>query len=143
MDQGRTKQRSAVTIRSNPSLSGPDPKMPNACVRLLPLSTCLLALFLLSGREVAAQPLGSFSWQLQPFCNRVTLNVVQTGAVYTMDGWDDQCGAAARAPIVGSAILDPGRDDRVRVEHHHDAGRGGGDGGCDHQHRNVQRNVAG
>lgn len=28
----------------------------------------------------------------------MTLNVVQTGAVYTMDGWDDQCSAATRAP---------------------------------------------
>ena len=36
-----------------------------------------------------------FRWQLQPFCNVVTVNVTQQGAVYTVDGYDDQCGAAA------------------------------------------------
>lgn len=55
-----------------------------------------------------AQPLGTFTWQLQPFCNRVTVSVVQAGPVYTLDGWDDQCGGAApRAPLVGSASLNP------------------------------------
>ena len=55
----------------------------------------------------AAQALGTFSWQLQPFCNRVTVNVVQTGAVYTLDGYDDQCGAGQRAPLVGLATPNP------------------------------------
>jgi hypothetical protein len=50
-----------------------------------------------------AQPLGAFSWQLQPFCNRVTLNVTQNGGIYTLDGVDDQCGAAKRAVLVGLA----------------------------------------
>jgi hypothetical protein len=55
-----------------------------------------------------AQPLGQFRWQLQPFCNVVTLNVVQSGAVYQLDGFDDQCGGAApRAASVGTAFLNP------------------------------------
>ena len=54
-----------------------------------------------------AQPLGSFTWQLQPFCNRVTVNVRQDGAVYTLDGFDDQCGAGQRAPLVGLATPNP------------------------------------
>jgi len=54
-----------------------------------------------------AQPLGTFTWQLQPFCNVVTVNVSQQGAVYTMDGYDDQCGAARRAPIVGLGTPNP------------------------------------
>ena len=33
-----------------------------------------------------AQSLGTFRWQLQPFCNVVTVNVIQQGAVYTLDG---------------------------------------------------------
>jgi hypothetical protein len=53
----------------------------------------------------AAQPLGSFTWQLQPFCNRVTVSVHQDGAVYTLDGFDDQCGAAQRATLTGLATL--------------------------------------
>ena len=54
-----------------------------------------------------AQPLGTFRWQLQPFCNVVTANVTQNGAVYTIDGYDDQCGAAQRAPLVGLATPNP------------------------------------
>ena len=51
-----------------------------------------------------AQPLGTFSWQLQPFCNVVTVNITQLGAFYTMDGFDDQCGAPQRAALVGLEI---------------------------------------
>ena len=51
----------------------------------------------------SAQPLGSFSWQLQPFCNRVTVNVTQNGAIYALDGFDDLCGGAERAALVGLA----------------------------------------
>jgi len=36
-----------------------------------------------------AQPLGTFTWQLQPFCNVVTVNLTQQGAVDTMDGLGD------------------------------------------------------
>ena len=57
--------------------------------------------------ESQAQPLGTFTWQLQPFCNVVAINVTQQGAVYTMDGYDDQCGAARRAPIVGLGTPNP------------------------------------
>lgn len=55
-----------------------------------------------------AQPLGTFRWQLQPFCNAVTLTVVQQGALYQLDGFDDQCGGAnPRAPLVGMATSNP------------------------------------
>ena len=54
-----------------------------------------------------AQPLGSFSWQLQPFCNVLTISVTQQGNIYTLDGYDDQCGAPQRAPLVGTAGLNP------------------------------------
>jgi len=54
-----------------------------------------------------AQPLGTFTWQLQPFCNRVTVSVTQNGGVYTLDGFDDQCGAPQRAPLVGLATPNP------------------------------------
>ena len=54
-----------------------------------------------------AQALGSFSWQLQPYCNRVTVAVTQNGASYTLDGSDDQCGAAQRVPVIGLATPNP------------------------------------
>ena len=54
-----------------------------------------------------AQSLGTYSWQLQPFCNVVSVTVVQQGSVYLLDGFDDQCGAGERAPLVGLATPNP------------------------------------
>lgn len=62
---------------------------------------------LLGAADALAQPLGTFSWQLQPFCNVVTAVVTQNGGVYTVDGYDNQCGAAQRAPLVGMATPNP------------------------------------
>ena len=68
-----------------------------------------LAVLVLSvnGPSLRAQSLGTFRWQLQPFCNVVTVNIIQQGAIYTVDGYDDQCGAPQRAPLVGLATLNP------------------------------------
>ncbi|MGE0360927.1 MAG: tail fiber domain-containing protein [Vicinamibacterales bacterium] len=54
-----------------------------------------------------AQPLGSFRWQLQPYCNVVTMNVTGVAGVYTLEGFDDQCGAPTRAPLTGVATPNP------------------------------------
>ena len=54
-----------------------------------------------------AQSLGTFRWQLQPYCNIVTVQVTQTGGVYRLEGTDDQCGASTVAPVVGIAALNP------------------------------------
>ena len=56
---------------------------------------------------VSTQALGTFRWQLQPYCNTLTLNVRQDGVVYTLDGFDDQCGAASAASAIGTAFLNP------------------------------------
>jgi hypothetical protein len=66
----------------------------------------LVASFVIAGRA-DGQPIGTFTWQLQPYCNVLTLNVTQTGSVYTLDGYDDQCGAATRASAAGLAFLNP------------------------------------
>jgi len=71
------------------------------------LCTLVAGVTALIAARADAQPLGTFTWQLQPFCNVVTVNVTQQGAVYTMDGYDDQCGAARRAPIVGLGTPNP------------------------------------
>lgn len=67
----------------------------------------VLALAASSATRASAQPLGSFRWQLQPYCNVVTLNVTRNGTVYTLDGYDDLCGAAARASAAGIAFPNP------------------------------------
>lgn len=67
----------------------------------------VLSWSMLLAATVGAQSLGTFRWQLQPFCNVVTVNVVQAGAVFTVDGFDDQCGASQRASLVGTATQNP------------------------------------
>jgi hypothetical protein len=57
--------------------------------------------------SASAQPLGTYRWQLLPYCNVVTLAVVAEGPVFALDGFDDQCGAAQRASVGGSAFLNP------------------------------------
>ena len=54
-----------------------------------------------------AQSLGTFRWQLQPYCNVVTINVTGVAGVYTLEGYDDQCGAPTRAPLTGVATPNP------------------------------------
>ncbi len=53
--------------------------------------------------SATAQPLGTFRWQQQPYCNVFTVSVEQNGGIYTLDGFDDQCGAAVRAAVAGLA----------------------------------------
>jgi hypothetical protein len=53
-----------------------------------------------------AQTLGTFRWQLQPYCNVVTITVEQRGNAFLLTGSDNQCGANA-APVMGVAALKP------------------------------------
>lgn len=55
-----------------------------------------------------AQTLGAFTWQLQPYCNRVTFVVAQNGPVFTLDGYDDVCGATRHHAAAGVASFNPG-----------------------------------
>ena len=51
-----------------------------------------------------AQPvLGPLSWQLQPFCNVVTLTLTSGPAGFALDGTDNLCGASNKASAVGVA----------------------------------------
>jgi hypothetical protein len=55
-----------------------------------------------------AQPIGTYSWQLAPYCNVITVAVTQNGAQYTLDGYDTQCGGGShRAPVTGIAVPNP------------------------------------
>jgi hypothetical protein len=72
-----------------------------ACIAVVVTMSLALA------TPAAAQPLGTFSWQLAPYCNVVTVTVTQIGAQYTLDGYENQCGAAVRAAVVGIAVPNP------------------------------------
>jgi hypothetical protein len=71
--------------------------------------TRVLALLTLGSIPAAAgaQPLGTFRWQLQPYCNVVTLAVTRTGDLYRLEGFDDQCGAPQQGGAVGTAFANP------------------------------------
>ncbi len=47
----------------------------------------------------AAQPLGVFRWQQQPFCNVLNLAVTATPSGFRMEGTDDQCGGVPASAI--------------------------------------------
>lgn len=64
-----------------------------------------VAIAVLARPSVAtAQSVGTFQWSLQPYCNVITLSVVRVGDVFMLDGFDDNCGAATRSAVTGSAI---------------------------------------
>ena len=54
-----------------------------------------------------AQTLGTFVWQLQPYCNRLTLTLTTAPSGFLAVGADDRCGAAAQAGVTGAATFNP------------------------------------
>ena len=68
-------------------------------------ATLLIAVSVAAG-AADAQPLGSFRWQLQPYCNVITVVITQNGSVFRLEGLDDRCGAGgAAASVIGTAFL--------------------------------------
>lgn len=64
-----------------------------------------LAITVVGSSAAEAQLLGTFTWQQQPYCNRVTVTIATSGAGYAVDGYDDQCGSALRASVVGTSVV--------------------------------------
>lgn len=73
---------------------------------VVPILAAALAL-MAAAPAARAQTVGTFRWQLQPYCNVVTVTVTQVGGVYTLSGTDDQCGAATLAAAAGTAFPNP------------------------------------
>jgi hypothetical protein len=102
----RSPDGACVHLRQSP----PDPQAEEDS--RMPRRRCVLAGVLVLCASFAtgatAQPLGTFRWQLQPFCNVVTVAVTQNGAVYRLEGTDDQCGNGAdAASVTGTAFPNP------------------------------------
>ena len=72
-----------------------------ASIRLATVT--ILGLLLLTPTQAAAQVFGTFSWQMLPYCNVVSLTLVNTPAGFTLDGTDNQCGAVNKAGAFGIA----------------------------------------
>ncbi len=69
------------------------------------LIAVLLAATFVPVAGALAQPLGTFRWQIQPYCNVLTVQVTRQGDIYTLDGTDDRCAAQEAASVVGIAFL--------------------------------------
>lgn len=74
--------------------------------RLIARLALLLAISAIPPGLAVAQPLGTFRWQMQPYCNVLTVLVTQVGDTYSIQGTDDLCGSG-RAAVTGMAFLNP------------------------------------
>ena len=63
----------------------------------------VLATALVPAALATAQPLGSFRWQLRPYCNVITVTITQVGNLYRVEGRDDRCGATQAGSVIGTA----------------------------------------
>jgi hypothetical protein len=72
--------------------------------RLVAVALVVISSLLTNLVRADAQTIGTFRWQLAPFCNVLALTVTQVGGIYRLEGFDDQCGAASRAGVIGMAI---------------------------------------
>ena len=52
-----------------------------------------------------AQVFGTFTWQMQPYCNRVTLMLATSPGGFSVSGVDDQCGAVSKGSATGVAVF--------------------------------------
>jgi C1q domain len=57
--------------------------------------------------SASAQVFGTFSWQMQPYCNQVTLTLTSVTGNFTLDGSDDMCGTAKKGSATGIGVFNP------------------------------------
>lgn len=74
-------------------------------MRTLTATCTALALTGLMAASADAQTIGTFRWQLSPFCNVVSLTIIQQGSSYQLTGTDDGCGTGGIAPATGTALV--------------------------------------
>lgn len=74
-------------------------------VRFLRITTLVFALAAAYPESIAAQTLGPFSWQMQPYCNSVTFLLRNSPTGFVLEGSDTLCGAPSPASAVGMAAF--------------------------------------
>ncbi len=67
----------------------------------LAVGVAAILMTMAAATTASAQVFGTFPWQMQPYCNVVTLTLTSAPAGFTLDGTDDQCGATNKAGAVG------------------------------------------
>lgn len=83
--------------------------------RSIELAAVVVVAAVASAAPVEAQTYGTFVWQTQPYCNRVTLTLTHTPGGFAATGTDDGCGAPRKASATGSLVLQPDGTAGVRV----------------------------
>lgn len=58
---------------------------------------------LCAASSASAQVFGTFAWQMQPYCNIISLTLSSSPAGFVLEGTDNQCGAVDKASAVGVA----------------------------------------
>lgn len=81
--------------------------MENRRSRQVRAAVVACAIAVAGARAAQAQPLGTFRWQQQPYCNVLQVQVVQNGTAYTLNGTDDACGASRQLAVSGVAFPNP------------------------------------
>lgn len=66
-----------------------------------------MACALVAPQMASGQTLGTFVWQMAPYCNVLTLSVTVDGAAYRLTGFDNACGGTVRVPVAGAAVPNP------------------------------------
>lgn len=66
----------------------------------------LIVILLTLAAPAAAQSLGTFRWQLQPYGSVLTMNVTQQGSIYLLNGFEAQCSNPS-LPAWGVAVPQP------------------------------------
>src|SRR5262245_7908351 len=85
-------------------------------IRLSPVRCCLITILSVTFAALAspsgAQTLGTFSWQVEPYCNVVTFTVTADGPSFRLVGYDNDCGAGR---IPASGVATPNADGSVTL----------------------------
>ncbi|MFN7979515.1 MAG: hypothetical protein U0P30_15375 [Vicinamibacterales bacterium] len=53
----------------------------------------------------SAQSLGTYTWQLQPYCNRLAVEIVAQAGGFRLQGSDNQCGVGPAGTATGTAVV--------------------------------------
>jgi hypothetical protein len=83
--------------------------------RAVVLAVVMTGAILGASTPVAAQVLGTFVWQTQPYCNRISVTLTSTPGGFTAVGTDDGCGAPRKASVTGALVLNPDGTAGLRV----------------------------
>lgn len=83
--------------------------------RAIALAVVIAAAMFVVPAPAGAQVFGTFVWQTQPFCNRLALTLTNTPGGFTVAGTDDGCGAARKAGVTGTIVLNPDGTAGLRV----------------------------